>query len=89
MSIVLQSFNSFPHDFAGKRGLPGGPGPIGPPGYCRFCDALAQQANRQSSNWLKAKDSKSEEDQIIKYTAAVMRDHVIKVYEITVHRFLA
>jgi hypothetical protein len=33
----------------GKRGMVGGPGPVGPPGYCQFCDALAMQANRQSS----------------------------------------
>ena len=34
---------------AGKRGMVGGPGPVGPPGYCQFCDALAMQANRQSN----------------------------------------
>ena len=33
----------------GKRGVPGGPGPIGPPGYCQFCDALKQQVNRGST----------------------------------------
>ena len=32
-----------------REGLPGGPGPIGPPGYCQFCDALALQANRGSN----------------------------------------
>lgn len=34
---------------AGKRGLPGGQGPIGPPGYCQFCEGLAAQANAQSN----------------------------------------
>ncbi len=29
--------------------MPGGPGPVGPPGYCQFCDALAAQANRQGT----------------------------------------
>ena len=33
---------------SGKRGVPGGPGPIGPPGYCQFCDALRRRANRGS-----------------------------------------
>ena len=23
----------------------GGPGPVGPPGYCQFCEALRMQAN--------------------------------------------
>ena len=32
----------------GKRGVSGGPGPIGPPGYCQFCDALRRRANRGS-----------------------------------------
>ena len=34
--------------FPGKRGVAGGPGPVGPPGYCQFCGALAMQANRGS-----------------------------------------
>ena len=35
--------------FPGLRGMVGGPGPVGPPGYCQFCEALQMQANRGSS----------------------------------------
>ena len=38
----------FNYVISGKRGVAGGPGPIGPPGYCQFCDALRRRANRGS-----------------------------------------
>ena len=43
----------FNYVISGKRGVAGGPGPIGPPGYCQFCDALRRRANRgsQKKGW--------------------------------------